>query len=164
RGVSDELPVVGRRLGGIVLTGRRGGAVEYHGLELVAGHATLGVDLVDRHLGALLDGVGRVLVGARDRQRHADLENLLLRGPTARQDDQQPHRQQHGQRTDKPTSNHRVTSKVKGSEFRTETSISEPGPRLRGSTITSLGSADLVLPGRALPSVRAYGVRYSLHD
>ena len=111
RRVGDELPDVRRRLGRIVLAGRRGGAVEDHGLELVAGHAALLVDLVDRQLGALGDGIGRVGVRPGERERHADLGHLLLRQPAARQDHEQSHRQQHRQRSDKSTSHHHVTSR-----------------------------------------------------
>ena len=55
-----------------------GGRIDHHGLELLAEHAALGVDLVDRHQGDVLQHRLADRHRAGQRVQHADLDGLLL--------------------------------------------------------------------------------------
>ena len=61
------------------MAGGRRGAVEDHGLDLVARDPAFRIGFVDRDLEAVLDLRGVIGVGARERQRDAELDGLLLR-------------------------------------------------------------------------------------
>jgi hypothetical protein len=87
-GVRDHLAGIGRRLRRIVLAGGGGAVVEDHGLDRVAGDAAIGVGVVDRQEGAVLDE-GGVLV-ARPGERHVDADGDALIGGEHRARDERP--------------------------------------------------------------------------